>query len=481
MEWFAALLLVAHYALITMLCVFGAHRIYVTLQSGKRYRCPQPSTEFASLPAICVQLPLYNEQYVAKRLIDAAAQLDYPKDRLHIQVLDDSTDNTAQIVSARVAYWQAKGVNVEHVRRENRSGYKAGALAAALTDAQGEYVAVFDADFVPKADMLRRLVHHFTDPKVGMVQAQWDFLNRSHSFLTRLQAMMLDAHFSIEQTARHGLGVFFNFNGTAGIWRKAAIEDAGGWQADTITEDLDLSYRAQLAGWRFVYAKHVRCMSELPQDMNAFKNQQHRWTKGGTEVMRKLLPTIWRAPIAMKVKLEATFHLASNLTHFLLLIDSLFLLIPAVVLRQNILPYPPIWVDVALFTFGAMSQMFFYLSGQLSLGRNFWQQLWLVPGLMAASIGLSRNNGRGVFEALLGQKSGFVRTPKQGDQTSALNYLKSLSSAGSGLELALGLAYTLAAIWCVFTEVWFALPFLVMFAFGFSYTGWLSIAQPKSA
>ena len=481
MEVLAALLLVAHYALITLLCVFGAHRIYVTLQSRKRYRTPQPDSEFDELPTMSVQLPLYNEQFVAARLIDAAAQLDYPRDRLHIQVLDDSTDDTVAIAAKRVSYWRAQGINIDHVRRENRSGYKAGAMAAALPEAHGEFIAVFDADFLPYPDMLHKLVHHFTDPQVGMVQAQWDFLNRGHSFLTRLQGMMLDAHFSIEQTARHGLGVFFNFNGTAGIWRKSAIEDAGGWQADTITEDLDLSYRAQLAGWRFVYAKDTRCMSELPEDMNAFKNQQHRWTKGGTEVMRKLLPTIWRAPIAFKVKLEATFHLASNLTHFLLLIDSLFFLIPAVVLRQDILPYPPIWVDGALFTFGAMSQMFFYLSGQHSLGRNLWPQLWLVPGLMAASIGLSRNNGRGVFEALIGHKTGFVRTPKQGDQVSALSYLKTLSSAGSGLELALGLAYTLAALWCVYDGVWFALPFLVMFAFGFSYTGWLSIARPKTA
>lgn len=471
MEWAAVSLLVGHYVLLSALCVFGVHRFYVTFQARRLYKQPALREEFDTLPKVTVQLPLYNEQFVAKRLIEAAAALDYPADRLQIQVLDDSTDGTSEIVADTIAALAICRVPIEHIRRTIRQGYKAGALADAMEDATGEFIAVFDADFVPKPNFLKQLIHYFHDDGIGMVQAQWDYLNRQDSFLTRLQGIMLDAHFTIEQTARHSRGMFFNFNGTAGIWRKQAIVDAGGWQADTITEDLDLSYRAQLAGWQFMYLRDTRCMSELPSEMNAFKSQQHRWTKGGIEVMLKLLPTIWRAPISWRHKLEATLHFASNLSHLLILIDSLFFLIPAIVLRQTILPYPPLWVDLLLFAFGGLSHIYFYVGAQSALGRSLRSRIWLVPALMATSIGLSRSNGCGVFEALTGQKTAFIRTPKRGEQSAAATYLARFSGGGSLLEVILGIAYSMAAAWCVYQGIFLALPFMILFAWGFLFTG----------
>ncbi|MEO0423597.1 MAG: glycosyltransferase [Pseudomonadota bacterium] len=474
MEWIAALLLAGHYVVLGVLCLFGAHRFYITALAQRRYRQPSPLARLQTLPTVTVQLPLFNERAVARRVIDAAAALDYPADRLQIQVLDDSTDDTSHIVAEGVAHHAARGVRIEHLRRSDRVGFKAGALAAALQRASGEYVAVFDADFLPEKELLRSMIQHFADPRVGMVQAQWDYLNRRDSLLTRLQGMLLDAHFTVEQTGRSAGDRFFNFNGTAGIWRRAAIIDAGGWQADTITEDLDLSYRAQLARWRFVYLRDVRCMSELPSDMNAFKSQQRRWSKGGIEVMRKLLPRLWRTPIAPAQRLEGTVHLTSNLSHLLILLDGLFFLIPAVMLRQSIIPFPPVWVDLVLFTFGGLSHVYFYLGAQASLGRSVLAQAWQVPLLMATSIGLSRNNGVGVLEALLGRRTAFVRTPKQGAKARP-DYFVAVSRVGEALEVAVGLIYVWATLWCVQQQVYMAVPFMAMFAFGFLYTGVSSI------
>jgi len=278
--------------------------------------------------------------------------------------------------------------------------------------------------------------------------------------------------------------VFFNFNGTAGLWRRTAIEQAGGWHADTITEDLDLSYRAQLQGWKFTYLRNVPCPSELPADMGAYKTQQHRWTKGGIEVMLKLWRQIWQSPIKVGTKLEASLHLASNLTHLIILVDCVFFLIPAVMLRQNILPYPPLWVDLIMFCFGGLSHLYFYLSAQHIRGRSVLDHLLLVPLLMSITIGLSRSNGTGVLEALAGHKSGFVRTPKagvgQGDQISAANYLSRISVSGDLLECGLGGLYLFASVWCLVNGVYMALPFLLMFTFGFLYTGTTSLREQQA-
>ena len=481
-DWIAATFLVGHYVLLSVLCVFGLHRFYLTFGALRSYKKPHPTGQFQDLPHLTVQLPLYNEKYVAERLIDAAIALDYPRDLLQIQVLDDSTDETRSLVAESVAHYRNQGFDIEQVLRNDRSGYKAGAMACAFDAVKGEFIAVFDADFVPAPDVLLKMIHHFTDPEIGMVQAQWDYLNRDRSLLTRTQGLMLDAHFGVEQSARFARDVFFNFNGTAGLWRKTAIEQAGGWHADTITEDLDLSYRAQLLGWKFSYLRDVRCLSELPADMSAYKTQQHRWTKGGIEVMLKLWRQIWQAPIKLRTQLEASLHLASNLTHLIILIDCVLFLIPAVMLRQNILPYPPLWVDLVMFCFGGLSHLYFYLSAQRILGRSVIEHLLLVPMLMSVTIGLSRSNGTGILEALTGHKSGFVRTPKLGaaqapDSTKSGSYFSRISFSGDLVECGLGGIYLFASLWCIVNGVFLALPFLLMFTFGFLYTGTSSLRE----
>ena len=478
MEWFAAFFLVGHYVLLVSLCVFGIHRFHVTFQANHRYKQPLPTTQFTELPVVTIQLPLYNEKFVVQRLIDATVAIDYPRHLLQIQVLDDSTDETSTIAAARISHHRSEKVWIEHHRRTDRTGFKAGALSAANGSIAGEFVAIFDADFVPPSNFLRDTIHYFTAKKVGMVQGRWDYLNRSDSLLTRIQGLMLDAHFSIEQAGRNAQQAFFNFNGTAGIWRHSAIEAAGGWQADTLTEDLDLSYRAQLAGYQFVYLRDLQCMSELPADMIAFKSQQHRWAKGGTEVLRKLLGRLLSAPVRFTTKAEAAIHLLSNLSHLIILLDCVVFLIPAIVLRQSILPYPPIWVDAALFFFGGLSHFYFYLSAQKNLGQRVWRNVLLVPLLMATTVGISRSNGRGVFDALIGHKSPFIRTPKQGqttdqkqDQSFARSYLSKLKVGGEIIECIFSLCYLLALAWCISNQIFEATPFLAIFCFGFFFAG----------
>ncbi|MEL7538954.1 MAG: cellulose synthase family protein [Pseudomonadota bacterium] len=480
MEILAASLVAGHYLLLISLCIFGAHRFFLTVLAVRKQTAPETTHRFEELPLVTVQLPIYNEKFVVRRLLDAAAALDYPRERLQIQVLDDSTDESVELVAELVAGHVANGVWMEHVRRVDRQGYKAGALQMAMDDAKGDFIAIFDADFVPDTGFLQRVIHHLADPSVGMVQTRWDFINRNDDLLSKLQGIMLDAHFAIEQSSRFATNTFFNFNGTAGVWRRQAITDAGGWEADTLTEDLDLSYRAQMAGWRFVYLRDERCPSELPGDMNAFKSQQHRWVKGGIEVMRKLLGRIWRAPTTRHQKIEATLHLASNLSHFLILIDCVFFLLPAILVRQSIFPYPPIWIDLLFFFFAGLSHMFFYAVGQYVLGRRSLRHIYQIPALLGASIGLSVNNGRAVWEALVGHVSGFVRTPKQGDSVSstASFYVAKMPNLGRVVEFALGIAYTAAALWCFASGLYVVLPFLVMFAFGFLFTS-LARATPR--
>ena len=298
---------------------YGVHRyfiIYLFLKNRKRE--PVPAARFEHLPVVTVQLPIFNEIYVVERLLSSVSELDYPRDRLQIQVLDDSTDDTREITADCAAELRERGFDVELIHRTDRTGFKAGALERGLATARGEFVCILDADFVPPPHLLRKTVDFFTDPKVGMIQTRWGHLNRGYSLLTRVQAMFLDGHLVLEQTARSRSGRFFNFNGTAGLWRKSCIEEAGGWQHDTLTEDLDLSYRAQLAGWKFVFLPDVVTPAELPVDMNGFKSQQHRWTKGSIQTCKKLLPAIWRSKLPLPIKVEATGHLVSNFAYLLL-------------------------------------------------------------------------------------------------------------------------------------------------------------------
>src|SRR6266436_5792430 len=310
---------ICYLSVLVGLSAYGVHRyfiIYLFLKYRKR-ECV-PAGRFEKLPVVTVQLPIFNEVYVVERLLRSVSKLDYPRDRLQIQVLDDSTDETREITADCAAELRKRGFDVELIHRADRTGFKAGALERGLATARGEFVCILDADFVPPPHLLRKTVDFFTDPKVGMIQTRWGHLNRGYSLLTRVQAMFLDGHLVLEQTARSRSGRFFNFNGTAGLWRKSCIEEAGGWQHDTLTEDLDLSYRAQLRGWKFVFLADIVTPAELPVDMNGFKSQQHRWTKGSIQTCKKLLPTIWRSNLPLYIKIEATAHLTANFAYLLL-------------------------------------------------------------------------------------------------------------------------------------------------------------------
>src|SRR5439155_1842414 len=351
-------------------------------------------------------------RYVIERLIDEVTKIEYPKELLQIQVLDDSTDDTHAHAEALCERYQALGFNVEYLHRANRHGYKAGALAEGLKTASGELVAIFDADFIPPTDFLLKTVHHFTDPAVGVVQTRWSYLNREYNFLTEVEAMLLDGHFILEHGARSRAGYFFNFNGTAGILRRRMIDEAGGWQADTLTEDSDLSYRAQLKGWRFVYLPGLECPSELPVEMHGFQVQQSRWAKGLTQVAMKLLPQILKAPISRRVKAEAFLHLTPNITYPLMIVISA-LMLPVMIVRFYMGVWQMVFLDLPLIAASFWSLSLFYVVAQRELYPKHWKRsILMLPMLMAVGVGLTSINTRAVLEALFGVKAGFVRTPK---------------------------------------------------------------------
>ena len=478
--WVRWSVLGTYFACLLALSAYGAHRWYlVWLYRRHRASIHRPPSRFDPLPVVTVQLPLYNEMYVAERLIGAVCALDYPRDRLEIQLLDDSTDETVEIVAAEVARRRSQGFDIVHCRRDDRVGYKAGALAAGQARARGELIAIFDADFTPQADFLTRLVHHFTDPAVGMVQARWGHLNADHSALTQVQSMLLDGHFVIEHTARNRSGRFFNFNGTAGIWRRSCIDEAGGWQHDTLTEDLDLSYRAQLCGWKFVFDLDHVAPAELPIEMSAFKSQQHRWAKGSIQTARKLLPRILRSRLPRVVKLEATVHLTANIGYVLMVALAL-LVVPAVYLRADIAPWMIALVDLPIFTLSSLSVAAFYVVAQREArGRKIPVARW-IPFLMAIGIGLSINNARAVFGALRGRPTEFRRTPKynlrRGESVAARRYRGSINS-DTWIELALTLWFAAAMLGAADAGLWGALPFLGLFLVGFGYTAGVTLLQ----
>ena len=384
-------------------------------------------------------------RYVFDRLIYSICDLDYPQDKLEIQVLDDSTDETREIAELAVLRHAAQGFDIKYIHRVDRTGYKAGALDAGLKVARGEFVAIFDADFIAPADFLRRTVPQFADPKVGMVQARWGHINRDYSLLTRVQAILLDGHFVLEHGSRNRAGCFFNFNGTAGIWRTNVIADAGGWQHDTLTEDLDLSYRAQLRGWKFVFMQDLVSPAEVPVEMNAFKSQQHRWAKGSIQTCRKLLPTILKSHLPFGVKAEAFFHLTANFNYILMCVLSI-LMFPSMVIRYNMGWYEMILIDVPLFFAATFSFCNFYVVCQREIHTDWLARLKYVPFLMSVGIGLSINNTRAVFEALFNMESEFTRTPKyriegDGDDWVGKKYRQSVAVQPL-VELALGLYFT---------------------------------------
>ncbi len=469
----------AYVAVLLVLSVYGSHRYYMAyLYYRHKFRLPTPRARFEELPRVTVQLPVFNEMYVVNRLIGAVCALEYPRDRLEVQVLDDSTDETCEIAQACVERWREQGVDICYVHRQNRLGFKAGALENGLRQAKGEFVAVFDADFVPEPDFLRRTVHFFTDPKVGMVQVRWEHLNRDYSALTQCQGILLDGHFVIEHTARNRSGAFFNFNGTAGVWRRETIQGAGGWQHDTLTEDLDLSYRAQLAGWNFVFLPNVTAPAEIPVEMNAFKSQQHRWAKGSIQTALKLLPRIFRQPLPHHVKREAFFHLTANFAYLLMI--PLALLMPiTVMVRVGHGWYEVLLLDIPFFAAATASVCSFYFASQREIGMSIWQRLKYMPFLMALGIGLSVNNSRAVVEALFHHETGFTRTPKHGVKRAGESVARKRYRATVNfqplVELGLAAYMTYGIMFVLEREVYYSLPFLFLFQAGFGYVGLMSV------
>ena len=461
------------------LSAYGIHRyciLYLFLKN--RGRTLEPARNFSPFPMLTVQLPVFNEYYVIRRLIQAVSKLDYPKELLQIQILDDSTDETRQIAADETERLKAVGFDIEHIHRSNREGFKAGALAGGLAVAKGEYIFILDADFVPQPDVLKRSINHFTDPKVGMVQMRWGHLNRNYSLLTKVQAVFLDGHLLLEQTARSRSGRFFNFNGTAGIWRKSCIIDADGWHYDTLTEDLDLSYRAQLKGWQFVFLPDVIVPAELPADMNGFKSQQHRWTKGSIQTCKKLLPAVWRAPLPLLIKLEATAHLTSNFG-YLLLVFLCVLILPQSFATSHSALYS--WlVDLPIFFATSVSIALFYLVAQMHLNPRGWlKEIWLFPLTLALATGMSINNARGVIEAIINRQSEFTRTPKYGIETDRNRPRRVRYVPIKSFLPVLEILFALYFGYCIWNAIllgrWISIPFLMIFFGGFSYVASKSV------
>jgi len=487
-------LLVPYFIVMVILAFYGIHRyqlVYLYYKHRKNAaKSSEPPSRFPEdeLPFVTIQLPTFNEQYVIDRLIDACCKLDYPRDRFEIQLLDDSTDETKEVAEQIVRRY-AEGfpgmppqpISFHH--RENRYGYKAGALDAGLKNAKGELIAIFDADFVPPSDWLTKVIHHFAEPNVGMVQTRWTHLNRNYSFLTQVEAILLDGHFVLEHGGRHRANVFFNFNGTAGMWRRTAIDEAGGWQHDTLTEDTDLSYRAQLKGWHFKYLQDVECPAELPIEMTAFKTQQARWAKGLIQTGKKILPRVLKSDAPFHTKLEAWYHLTANISYPLMIILST-LLMPAMIIRSWQGYLQMLLIDFPLFMASTFSISSFYLVSQKELFPKTWYRTFLyLPFLMALGVGLTITNTKAVMEALFGMKSAFARTPKyrvqkKGEKNKAQKYRKRLGII-PWIELALG-CYFAFTVWYAFeSENYFTVPFLLLFVLGYWYTGLLSLLQGR--
>ena len=476
-------LLGTYFGLMAVLSLFGLHRytlVYLYYRH-RRMRQGPPNARFDSLPPVTIQLPVYNERFVVRDLLDAVCALRYPRNLLQIQVLDDSDDDTRGVLERIVEEKKARGEPVEYVRRSSRKGYKAGALQAGLRSARGELIAIFDADFAPRPEFLERIVPYFADSSVGMVQARWTYRNRTRSVLTRLQAVLLDGHFVFEHGARARSGRFFNFNGTAGVLRKTMIEDAGGWQNDTLTEDTDLSYRAQLRGWRFLYAQHIEAPSELPTDMAAFQVQQFRWAKGLIQTGMKLLPSILRSDLPASVKAEACFHLTANVAYPLLLLMAL-LVLPSMLVRYSELDGRLLWLDLPAFLLTFCSLSNFYTLAQYELGRGgIHRHVHLVPLLVATGIGLAINNTRAVLSAVFGIASPFERTAKYSVRPTVAKAAKRVYGRRGGWRVLANLIATTYFAVCLAVAVsirhWLGIPVVILFLAGFGYAAALMLVQ----
>jgi cellulose synthase/poly-beta-1,6-N-acetylglucosamine synthase-like glycosyltransferase len=477
-------ILILYGLLMAVLSVYSLHAyLMVYLYRKYRGRSDKPKRFFRIWPRVTVQLPIYNEKFVVERLIESACALDYPRDRLEIQVLDDSTDETKELAAKIVRKHQLLGTDIVHIHRTDRTGFKAGALRQGLKTAKGQYLAIFDADFMPPPDFLRKMLPYFAAKDIGLVQARWGHLNGDSCLLTRSQTIGLDAHFVIEHGARNADGIFINFNGTAGIWRKKAIEDAGNWQDDTLTEDMDLSYRAQLAGWRFVYVNEVVCPAEVPAEIHGYKAQQYRWAKGAIQTAKKLLPRIWRAPsLPFKVKWEATIHLTNHLVFPVMLLVAL-LSLPMMVIKVSSSASRGFFIGATVFTASAFSYPLFYIYAQKEIYPDWKRRVLFLPILMAGAVGLSVTNTKAVLAALLNRRSAFIRTPKynlMGSANKRQGGMSGYRAAFSGtvvLELLL-FAYISFALWYSLQHLQLATtPFVLIYWLGFLFIGSLSLYQ----
>lgn len=411
LEWWEWMVVGVYGLGLLFIFAYSLAQLHLLLTYVKR----KPTTALSApkeWPPVLVQLPVYNEFYVVERLIDAVAQLDYPRDRLHIQLLNDSTDDSRAIAARRVAHWREQGLRIDHMHRQERTGFKAGALAYGLLHSNAPFVAIFDADFIPQPDFLRRILPHFATDRVGMVQTRWEHLNREYSLLTRVQAFALDAHFTIEQSGRNRGGHFINFNGTAGVWRRACIEDAGGWSADTLTEDLDLSYRAQMRGWQFCYVEELPSPAELPAEMNALKSQQYRWNKGAAECARKHLWAIWRTPgLGLATRVHAFFHLL-NSSVFIWIALCAVLSLPLMAIKGAHPHMAWLWHLGALLLVSFMVLGVYYYLAWKRTGKKGGAFVYLYPAFLSMSMGLSLHNAWAVLQGYAGRRTPFVRTPK---------------------------------------------------------------------
>ncbi len=494
--------IVFYLLILTVLSVYGINRYY-TIYLFRKHKEEKvtPLGEFSELPKVTIQLPIFNEKYVVERLIDKVVKVRYPRNLLEIQVLDDSTDETTEIARARCEEKRREGYNVKYIHRTNRAGFKAGALENGLNMTDSEFIAVFDADFLPPEDFLERTIQYFTDDNVGMVQARWDHVNRRYSLLTECQSILLDGHFMIEHTARNRSGRFFNFNGTAGIWRKSTIIDAGGWQHDTLTEDLDLSYRAQLKGWRFIYLPELTVPAELPIEMSAFKAQQFRWAKGSIQTFMKMAGRIIHADIPTKVKVEAFFHIGANFAYLLMVFLTILMPI-TLIIRYNHGYHKMALLDLPIFIFATISVFVFYfyteymvIKETLSVKhRSKAKPLVYLPFVVSVGIGLSINNSKAVLEALFKKQSPFNRTPKynvaDGEVRNFADHVRKVLSNVyrsrkidwvSIVEFLLAVYMTYAVYYVYTKNLYLSLPLIMLFQFGFTYTSLLTILQTPIA
>jgi cellulose synthase/poly-beta-1,6-N-acetylglucosamine synthase-like glycosyltransferase len=473
------LIAVPYLTVLLLLVLYGLHRSQLVWMLWKHRAVLPPAAPRqlpdAELPHVTVQLPLFNEPDVLDRLLECVARIDYPRDRFEIQVLDDSTDDTRERSKAKVAELVRRGIDAVYIHRSDRTGYKAGALDNGLRYAKGSLVAVFDADFLPQPSFLRTVVHHFADPKVGCVQARWGHLNRDTSILTRVQALMLDGHHMVENRARFAAERFFNFSGTGGIWRREAIESAGGWQHDTLTEDLDLSYRAQLAGWRFVYREDHVTPAELPEEMEAFRAQQFRWAKGTVQTARKLLGRVWsRRDLPFGVRLEAFFHMTPHFAYPLMVLLAA-LLLPMLLVMPVSDPLSLLLVDIPLMVGSTGSLATFYMVAERSQGRSALGALRRLPWLLAIGAGMAPYLTKAVWEGMQTATGEFVRTPKKGQSARPGRYrAKTILPV---IELFLMVESAASVYAAIATKHYIAAPFAMIFVLGFGYVSLMVLRE----